>query len=105
MVFDDWAGVDSPLNRVIYPNGSASEPKLACDNRQPWRDELTAAKGGKAMLRWAAIFFVIAIIAALLGFTGIAGAAAEVAKFLFFLFIAIFVIILVLAIFTGSKIP
>lgn len=55
------------------------------------------------MLKWAAIFLVIAIIAALLGFTGIAGAAADIAKFLFFLFIAIFVIIFLLAIFTGRK--
>ena len=39
------------------------------------------------MLKWAAIFLVIAIIAALFGFTGIAGAAADIAKFLFFLFI------------------
>jgi len=55
------------------------------------------------MLRWAAIFLVIAIIAALMGFTGIAGAAADIARFLFFLFIAIFVIIFLLAIFTGRK--
>jgi len=34
------------------------------------------------MLRWAAIFLVIALIAALLGFTGIAGAAADIAKFM-----------------------
>jgi uncharacterized membrane protein YtjA (UPF0391 family) len=55
------------------------------------------------MLRWAAIFFVIAIIAALLGFTDIAGAAADIARFLFFLFIAIFVILFLLAIFAGKK--
>ena len=53
------------------------------------------------MLRWAAIFLVIALIAALLGFTGIAGAAAEIAKFLFFLFIAFFVILFLLAVFAG----
>ena len=61
-------------------------------------------KGEKSMLRWAAIFLVIAIIAALLGFTGIAGAAADIARFLFFLFIAIFVIIFLLAIFIGRKV-
>ena len=55
------------------------------------------------MLRWAAIFFVIAIIAALFGFTGIAVGAAEVAKFLFFLFITIFVVVLLLGIFAGRK--
>src|SRR5215469_16219296 len=60
--------------------------------------------GGKIMLRWAAIFLVIAVIAALLGFTGIAGAATEIAKFLFFLFLAIFVIVLLIGLFAGRKI-
>jgi len=60
--------------------------------------------GDEIMLRWAAIFLVIALIAALLGFTGIAGAAADIARFLFFLFIAIFVIMFLLAIFAGRKI-
>ena len=41
------------------------------------------------MLRWAAIFLVIALVAALFGFTGIAAAAAGIAKFLFFLFLVI----------------
>jgi len=35
------------------------------------------------MLRWALIFFVVALMAAVLGFTGIALAAAGVAKILF----------------------
>jgi uncharacterized membrane protein YtjA (UPF0391 family) len=56
-----------------------------------------------SMLRWAAIFLVIAIIAALFGFTGIAEGAADIARFLFFLFIAIFVVIFLLAIFSGKK--
>jgi uncharacterized membrane protein YtjA (UPF0391 family) len=71
--------------------------------RRFWAQDPSAIKraGGKLtkeqltgehhMLRWAAIFLVIAIIAAVLGFAGIAGAAAEIAKFLFFLFIAIFI--------------
>ena len=59
--------------------------------------------GDETMLKWAAIFLVIALIAALLGFTSIAGAAAGIAKFLFFLFIAIFVIFFVLAIMGGRK--
>jgi uncharacterized membrane protein YtjA (UPF0391 family) len=63
-----------------------------------------AAKGDNNMLRWAAIFLVIAIIAGLMGFTGIAGAAADIAKFLFFLFVAIFVIIFLLAIFAGRRV-
>lgn len=47
------------------------------------------------MLRWAVIFFVIALIAALFGFTGIYAGAAEIAKILFFIFLAIFVISLI----------
>ncbi|MDY0211883.1 MAG: DUF1328 domain-containing protein [Desulfuromonadaceae bacterium] len=46
------------------------------------------------MLRWAVIFFVIAIIAALFGFTGIAAAATDIARILFFIFILLFVIAL-----------
>lgn len=46
------------------------------------------------MLRWAVIFFVIAIIAALFGFTGIAAAAAGIGRVLFFVFILLFVIAL-----------
>jgi len=47
------------------------------------------------MLKWAAIFFVIAIMAAVLGFTGLAAGAAEIAKVLFFVFILVFVITLI----------
>jgi uncharacterized membrane protein YtjA (UPF0391 family) len=47
------------------------------------------------MLRYAAIFFVIAIIAALFGFGGIAVGAAEIAKILFFIFLVLFVVSLV----------
>ncbi|MEJ2314129.1 MAG: DUF1328 domain-containing protein [Nitrospirota bacterium] len=51
------------------------------------------------MLRWAAIFFVIAIVAALFGFTGIAAAAVGIAKVLFFIFLVLFVISLILGLF------
>lgn len=47
------------------------------------------------MLRYAAIFFVIALVAALFGFGGIAAGAAEIAKVLFFLFLILFVASLV----------
>ena len=57
------------------------------------------------MLRWALIFFVIAIVAALLGFTGIAGAMAGIAKFLFGLFVAVFVILLLLGMFASRRVP
>lgn len=48
------------------------------------------------MLRWALIFFVIAIIAAVFGFGGIAGTAAGIAKIIFFVFLILFVLGLVM---------
>jgi uncharacterized membrane protein YtjA (UPF0391 family) len=44
------------------------------------------------MLRWALVFFCVALVAGLLGLAGIAEGAAWVAKTLFFLFMAAFVI-------------
>jgi uncharacterized membrane protein YtjA (UPF0391 family) len=44
------------------------------------------------MLRWSAIFFLIAIVAAIFGFTGIAEGAASVAKILFGIFIVLFLL-------------
>jgi uncharacterized membrane protein YtjA (UPF0391 family) len=51
------------------------------------------------MLRYAAIFFVIAIVAAVFGFGGIAAGATEIAKILFFVFLVVFVITLLLGLF------
>lgn len=50
------------------------------------------------MLKWAAIFFLIAIVAAVLGFGGIAAGAVEIAKVLFFVFLILFVITLFMGI-------
>jgi uncharacterized membrane protein YtjA (UPF0391 family) len=47
------------------------------------------------MLRYALIFFIVAIIAALFGFGGIAAGATEIAKILFFVFLVLFVVSLV----------
>jgi uncharacterized membrane protein YtjA (UPF0391 family) len=47
------------------------------------------------MLRYALIFFVVAIIAALFGFGGIAAGATEIAKVLFFIFVVLFIVSLV----------
>jgi uncharacterized membrane protein YtjA (UPF0391 family) len=47
------------------------------------------------MLKWSAIFFVIAIIAAVFGFGGIAVGAAAIAKMLFFVFVVLFAIMLI----------
>jgi len=44
------------------------------------------------MLRWSAIFFVIAIVAAILGFGGIAEGAASIAKVLFGVFMLLFLL-------------
>jgi len=41
------------------------------------------------MLRYALIFFVVALIAGALGFGGIAGAAAGMAKIVFYIFVAL----------------
>ena len=51
------------------------------------------------MLRYAVIFFIIAIIAAVFGFGGLATGAAEIAKILFFIFIVIFLATLLLGVF------
>ena len=48
------------------------------------------------MLRWAIIFFVIALLAALFGFGGIAGASAGIAKLLFYGFLIIAIIALLM---------
>ncbi len=47
------------------------------------------------MLRYAVIFFIVAIVAALFGFGGIAAGATEIAKILFFVFLVLFVVSLV----------
>lgn len=54
------------------------------------------------MLRWALVFFIVAIIAAVLGFGNIAGAATDIAKILFFIFIVVFLISLVLGLVRGK---
>jgi len=48
------------------------------------------------MLRWALIFFIVAVLAAVLGFGSlVVGVAADIAKFLFFIFLVLLVISLV----------
>lgn len=44
------------------------------------------------MLRWSAMFLVIALIAAVFGFGGIAVAAAGIARILFFVFLILFLV-------------
>ncbi|HHP7237951.1 DUF1328 domain-containing protein [Longibacter sp.] len=47
------------------------------------------------MLRYALLFFIVAIIAAIFGFGGIAGTSAWVAKILVFVFLVLFVVSLI----------
>jgi len=47
------------------------------------------------MLRWALIFFVVALIAAAFGFLGIAAAAVSVARLLFYVFLILFLVSLI----------
>jgi uncharacterized membrane protein YtjA (UPF0391 family) len=65
------------------PLGIAIAAAFVLDPNE-WRIQL--------MLRWALIFFVVALMAAVLGFTGIALAAAGVAKILFYIFVILFVL-------------
>ena len=50
----------------------------------------TSAMEACMFLKWAAMFFVIAMVAAAFGFTGIAEGASDVAEILFYIFLAIF---------------
>ncbi|HEY5803518.1 MAG TPA: DUF1328 family protein [Lysobacter sp.] len=56
------------------------------------------------MIKWAAIFAIIALIAGALGFTGAAGAAMGIAKLLFWVGIAIAVIFLILGLTIAKKV-
>jgi uncharacterized membrane protein YtjA (UPF0391 family) len=56
------------------------------------------------VLKWSAIFLVIALIAAGLGFTGIAEGAAGIAKFLFFVFLGICLVLLIIGIWLAKKV-
>jgi uncharacterized membrane protein YtjA (UPF0391 family) len=61
----------------------------------------SSSQGG-IMLRWAVVFFIIAIVAAVLGFGGIASSAAGIAKILFI----IFLVIAIIAFFVGrGRVP
>jgi uncharacterized membrane protein YtjA (UPF0391 family) len=60
-------------------------------------------QGDIGMLKFAVIFFVVALIAALFGFGGIAAGAASIAKILFFGFLIIAAIMLVVGLTTGKR--
>jgi uncharacterized membrane protein YtjA (UPF0391 family) len=55
------------------------------------------------MLRWALIFFIVALVAALFGFTQIAVGAVTIARVLFFLFMVLFLLALLGGVFIFKK--
>lgn len=50
------------------------------------------------MLKWSAIFFIIAIVAAIFGFGNIAEGAASIAKVIFFIFLTLVIITAILGV-------
>jgi len=48
------------------------------------------------MLKWTAIFLLIALVAAIFGFTNVAAGAAAIAKVIFFIFVVLLLVSLVL---------
>ena len=56
------------------------------------------------MLRWALLFFVVAVVAGALGFTDIAVGAAALARIFFGIFLVILLVILVAAFVTGNAV-
>lgn len=54
------------------------------------------------MLRWAAIFFIIAIVAAIFGFGDIADGATDIARILFFVFLILFLISVIMKLLKGK---
>jgi uncharacterized membrane protein YtjA (UPF0391 family) len=84
------AGI-GPVRGIRYKDQVARRANAAFDSVT--RD-LDAVQGG-FMLRWALIFFVVALVAAVFGFLGIAVAAAGIARILFFIFLVLFLVSLV----------
>ena len=57
----------------------------------------------KIMLKWALIFFVIALVAGALHFGGIAGTASSIAMILFWVFLVVTVVLFLVGLVTGRK--
>ncbi|MEX0876760.1 MAG: DUF1328 domain-containing protein [Phycisphaerales bacterium] len=55
------------------------------------------------MLKWAVVFFIVAIIAAIFGFGGIAEGLTDIAMILFFLFLVLFVVSLIMGLVKGKS--
>ena len=55
------------------------------------------------MLKWAAVFLLIAIVAGIFGFTGVEEASATIAKFLFGIFLVLFLGAVFIGLFIGRS--
>jgi uncharacterized membrane protein YtjA (UPF0391 family) len=87
------------IYKVSVGHGRCSKPAAAKKSCRACESIIQPTTVGGFMLRYAVIFFIIAIIAAFFGFGGIATGAAEIAKILFFIFIVIFLATLLLGVF------
>jgi uncharacterized membrane protein YtjA (UPF0391 family) len=56
------------------------------------------------LLKWAAIFLVIALVAAAFGFTGVAEGAADIAKVLFYMFLGLCALFLIAGLVVAGKV-
>jgi uncharacterized membrane protein YtjA (UPF0391 family) len=55
------------------------------------------------MLRWALIFFIVAIIAAAMGFGNLAGSLSDIARILFFVFLVLLLVSVVMHLAGGGR--
>jgi uncharacterized membrane protein YtjA (UPF0391 family) len=55
------------------------------------------------MLKWAAVFLLIAVVAGIFGFTGVEEASATIAKWLFGIFMVLFLGAVVIGLFIGRR--
>src|SRR3569833_2016636 len=83
--------------------GRVTKSSQFLDGRRPAQGGYTIVTQGGVMLRWSAIFFIIALIAGAFGLYGVAGAAAGVAKVLIVVFLALFVISAVAGLAAGHR--
>lgn len=80
---------------IVYQQSGGQTTPASGKDKTPIRQKETH------MLRWAIIFFVIAILAAVFGFGGIAGAASGIAQLLFFVFLVLLVVSVVMHLVRG----
>lgn len=56
------------------------------------------------LLKWAAIFLIIALVAAAFGFTGVAEGAADIARVLFYMFLGLCALFLIAGLVVAGKV-